>query len=99
MAVTSTAIREHNVASVLDVLGERRPVSRTDLAGRTGLSNPTVGSALRALEAHGLVREFGRTTGRRGRSATLYDLVPESVLLLGLDIGARHIRGVVADLH
>jgi predicted NBD/HSP70 family sugar kinase len=99
MAVASSAgIREHNLRAVLAVLRERRPVSRADLAARTGLSVPTVSGALRAFERRGLVREYGRTTGRRGRSASLYDLVPTSVLVLGVDIGARHVRAVLADL-
>jgi predicted NBD/HSP70 family sugar kinase len=50
------------------------------------------------FERAGLVREYGRTTGRRGPSASLYDLVPEAVLVLGVDIGARHVRSVLADL-
>src|SRR5438105_101081 len=95
---TSAGIRERNLRAVLDTLRERRPVSRADLALRTGLSKPTVSAALRAFERRGLVREYGRTTGRRGRSASLYDLVPESVLVVGIDIGARHVRAVVGDL-
>ena len=95
---SSAGIRERNLRAVLDTLRERRPVSRADLALRTGLSKPTVSAALRAFEQRGLVREYGRTTGRRGRSASLYDLVPESVLVVGIDIGARHVRAVVGEL-
>jgi predicted NBD/HSP70 family sugar kinase len=95
---TSTAIREHNLGAVLDVLRLHRPVSRADLAARTGLSKPTVGGALRTFEAAGLVREYGRTTGRRGPSASLYELVADAVLVLGVDIGARYVRVVLADL-
>lgn len=92
------AVRERNTRAVLDALREQRPVSRADLALRTGLSKPTVGGALRTLEAAGLVREFGRTTGRRGPSASLYDLVPDAVLVLGVDVGAHYVRAVLADL-
>jgi predicted NBD/HSP70 family sugar kinase len=95
---TSTLIREHNLGAVLDVLRLHRPVSRADLAARTGLSKPTVGGALRTFEAAGLVREYGRTTGRRGPSASLYELVADAVLVLGVDIGARYVRVVLADL-
>lgn len=91
-------IRERNVASVLDALTEQRPASRAELAARTGLSKPTVSTALRSFEAAGLIREFGRTTGRRGPSASLYELVPDAVLVLGVDIGARYVRAVLSDL-
>jgi predicted NBD/HSP70 family sugar kinase len=97
-AVSSTAIREHNLGAVLAALQDGRPASRADLALRTGLSKPTVGAALRAFEETGLVREFGRTTGRRGPSASLYDLVSDAVLVLGVDVGARYLRWVLADL-
>jgi predicted NBD/HSP70 family sugar kinase len=95
----STAIREQNLRAVLEALRERRPASRADLALLTGLSKPTVGTALRRFESAGLVRQYGRTTGRRGPSASLYDLVPDAVLVLGIDIGARYVRGVLCDLN
>ena len=98
LLTASTVTRERNLHAVLDALRGRGPASRTDVALRTGLSKPTVGAALRSLEGAGLVREFGRTTGRRGPSASLYAFVPDAVLVLGIDIGARYVRGVLADL-
>src|SRR5919201_5127344 len=95
---SSTAIRRRNLGVLLDTLGEHRPISRADLALRTGLSKPTVGAALRAFEAAGLVRQYGRTTGRRGPGASLYDLVPQAALVLAVDIGARYVRATLADL-
>ncbi|HEY8584993.1 MAG TPA: ROK family transcriptional regulator, partial [Capillimicrobium sp.] len=83
---------------VLDALGDGRPLSRADLALRTGLSKPTVAGALRSFEEAGLVREFGRTTGRRGPSASLYQRVADAALVLGVDIGSRYVRAVLADL-
>jgi predicted NBD/HSP70 family sugar kinase len=98
VVTTSAAIREHNLGAVLEALRAARPASRSELALRTGLSKPTVAGALRTFEGAGLVREYGRTTGRRGPSASLYDLVPEAVVVVGIDIGARYVRSVLADL-
>ena len=95
---TPPGIRERNTHAVLEALREGRPASRADLALQTGLSKPTVGAALRALEAAGLVREYGRVTGRRGPSASLHEPVPDAALVLGIDIGARYVRAVLADL-
>jgi predicted NBD/HSP70 family sugar kinase len=95
---SSRAIREHNLQLVLDALGDGRPLSRAELAARTRLSKPTVAGALRTFEDAGLVSEFGRTTGRRGPSASLYRRVSDAVLVLGVDIGARYVRSVLADL-
>src|SRR4051812_24344994 len=94
----SAAIRERNMGSVLEALRARRPASRADIADMTGLSKPTVGGALRSFESAGLVREYGRITGRRGPAASLYDLVPDAALVLGIDIGSHHVRALVSDL-
>ena len=94
----STAIRERNVHAVLEALRDRRPASRTDIALMTGLSKPTVGGALRSFESAGLVREYGRTTGRRGPAASLFELVPDAVLVLGIDVGTRYVRALLCDL-
>lgn len=91
-------IRERNTFAVLEAVRTRRPASRADLALATGLSKPTVGAALRGLQAVGAVREYGRTTGRRGRSASLYDLVPDAALVLSIDVGAHYVRAELADL-
>jgi predicted NBD/HSP70 family sugar kinase len=98
VAPANAGIREHNLHALLAVLRAQRPASRADVVDRTGLSTPTVSAGLRAFEAAGLVREYGRTTGRRGPRASLYDLVPDAVLVLGIDVGARYVRTVVAGL-
>ena len=95
---SSRTIREHNLQLVLDALGDGRPLSRAELAATTRLSKPTVAGALRTFEDAGLVREFGRTTGRRGPSASLYQRVSDAALVLGVDVGARYVRTVLADL-
>jgi predicted NBD/HSP70 family sugar kinase len=73
-------------------------VSRSDLAAVSGLSKPTVAVALANLEKGGLIRVAGRTSGRRGRAPTLYQLRPEAGFVLGLDVGREYVRGAIADL-
>lgn len=93
-----TALRQASLTAVLDALQRSPRCSRAELAQLTGLSKPTVATALGALEAGGLVRERGRTTGRRGPSASLYEFVPDAALVLGIDVGAHWARAVLADL-
>jgi predicted NBD/HSP70 family sugar kinase len=92
------SLRTRSLNVVLDALRAAPRGSRAELAEQTGLSKPTVASALRALESGGMVRERGRSTGRRGPSASLYEPVADAALVLGVDIGARHVRAVLADL-
>jgi predicted NBD/HSP70 family sugar kinase len=72
--------------------------SRAQLARETGLSKPTVSSALAALEASGLVREAGLHTPERGRVAVLYVPDPAAGYALGIDIGRAWLRIALADL-
>ena len=98
IAADSPSLRERSLNAVLDALRTAPRGSRAELAEQTGLSKPTVASALRALQSGGLVRERGRSTGRRGPSASLYEPVVDAALVLGVDIGAHHVRAVLADL-
>jgi predicted NBD/HSP70 family sugar kinase len=57
-----------------------------------------VAMVLADLEKGGLIRPAGRTSGRRGRAPTLYQLRPEAGFVLGLDVGREYVRGAIADL-
>ncbi|MEU7553854.1 ROK family transcriptional regulator [Streptomyces sp. NPDC044571] len=72
--------------------------SRAQLARDTGLSKPTVSSALAALEQAGLVREAGTHAPERGRVAVLYAPDPTAGYALGVDIGRSWLRVALADL-
>ncbi|WP_405755832.1 MULTISPECIES: ROK family protein [unclassified Streptomyces] len=72
--------------------------SRAQLARETGLSKPTVSSALAALEQAGLVREAGTRAPGRGRTAVLYASDPTAGYALGVDIGRSRLRVALADL-
>jgi len=74
------------------------PVSRSELAGASGLSKPTVGLALANLERAALVQHAGNRAGGRGRTARLYEIRSDAGFVLGLDVGREFVRGAVADL-
>jgi predicted NBD/HSP70 family sugar kinase len=93
-----SVVRLASLDAVLDALQRTPRCSRAELAELTGLSKPTIATALGSLEAGGLVRERGRTIGRRGPSASLYEFVPDAALVLGIDVGAHWVRAVLADL-
>jgi predicted NBD/HSP70 family sugar kinase len=92
-------LRSFNERTLLDALRAAGAASRAELARTTGLSKPTVSSALANLEQSGLVRQTGETVQQgRGRSAVLYEADPTAGYVLGLDIGRGWIRAAVADL-
>ncbi|MGW6408291.1 ROK family transcriptional regulator [Streptomyces vinaceus] len=90
--------RSANERLLLDRLRAAGPASRAQLARDSGLSKPTVSSALAALEQAGLVREAGTHSPERGRSAVLYSPDPTAGYALGIDIGRGWVRVALADL-
>jgi predicted NBD/HSP70 family sugar kinase len=95
---TPALLRELNERAVLEEIRAGFPISRTEIARRSGLSKPTVFLALTSLVDAGLVAEAGMTSGRPGRGALLFAPVPDAGLILGLDIGGRFVRAAIADL-
>jgi predicted NBD/HSP70 family sugar kinase len=91
-------LRSTNERLLLDRLRTGGAASRAQLARETGLSKPTVSSALAALEEAGLVHEVGTHTPERGRVAVLYAPDPAAGYALGIDIGRGWLRVAVADL-
>lgn len=91
-------LRSANERLLLDRLRAHGAASRAQLARETGLSKPTVSSALASLEAAGLVREAGTRAPERGRTAVLYAPDPAAGYALGVDIGRGWLRVAVADL-
>src|SRR3954451_19524721 len=91
-------LRAINERTLLDLLPRAGPASRAQLARDTGLSKPTVSQALANLERAGLVRELGRHSPARGRTAVLYGADPTAAYVVGIDIGRSWLRVAVADL-
>ena len=77
-----------------------KPISRAEIARRTGLSKPTVNALVQDLEAAGVVRcnPSAQPQGRIGRPAASYELVPDAALVVGVDMGATKTIIGVADL-
>jgi predicted NBD/HSP70 family sugar kinase len=97
-AGTPSLLRAINERTVLECIRQIGPVSRAQIARRSGLSKPTVSQALAALERAGLAREAGRTSGGKGPTAALYELNPRAGWVVGIDVGRDFVRGAIADL-
>jgi predicted NBD/HSP70 family sugar kinase len=86
-------IRDLNRALVLNLVRERRAISRADIARITGLSPSTVTSITASLLADELLVEGGPSTARGGgRDGT--GSVGRPASLLRVDPQARHVVGV-----
>jgi predicted NBD/HSP70 family sugar kinase len=86
--------------SVLDALRTLGPMTRAEIGTTAGLSRSTVSSLLADLRRAGLVADVA-TADRpppSGRPPQLVGLEPTAGLAIGVDVGRRHLRIVVADL-
>lgn len=92
-------LRSLNERTVLETIRSAAPISRAEISRRVGISKPTVSLALRSLLEAKLVRELDGDDHRGRYGATLFESVPEARLVLGLDMGARFLRGAICDLH
>src|SRR6476661_5235887 len=91
-------LKRLNEQTVLELVRDLAPVSRAEISRRAGISKPTVSLALRSLLESGLVRESAESPSGPSYGATYFEPVPEAALVLGLDLGARFLRGAVCDL-
>ncbi|SFA90037.1 Sugar kinase of the NBD/HSP70 family, may contain an N-terminal HTH domain [Cellulomonas marina] len=93
-------MREHNLSLALaEVVGAREPVSRAQVAARTGLSRAAVSGLVDVLVAAGLVRELAPVAlPRAGRPATPLVPAPGAVAGLGLEVNVDYLGVRAVDL-
>jgi predicted NBD/HSP70 family sugar kinase len=91
-------LKDLNERTVLEAIRADSPISRAEISRRAGISKPTVSLALQSLLEAELVREVAPAPGRPSYGAVFFEPVPDAALVLGLDLGARFLRGAICDL-
>src|SRR5206468_12745387 len=92
---TPPLLKHLNERTVLETIRSGAPISRAEISRRAGISKPTVSLALQALVDAGLVQEVESDAGPPTYGAVYFDVIPEAGLVLGLDLGARFLRGAI----
>ena len=95
---TPPLLKHLNERTVLEAIRAGAPISRAEISRRAGISKPTVSLALQTLVDAGLVREAASGPSGPSYGAVFFEPVPEAAYVLGLDLGARFLRGAVCDL-
>ena len=95
---TPPLLKRLNERTVLEAIRTGAPISRAEISRRAGISKPTVSIALQSLVDAGLVREALPDPGRPSYGAVFFEPVADAALVLGLDVGARFLRGALCDL-
>ena len=92
-------LKDLNERTVLETIRAGAPISRAEISRRAGISKPTVSLALQSLlDAGPRARGGAPAPGRPSYGAVFFEPVPEAALVLGLDLGARFLRGAICDL-
>jgi predicted NBD/HSP70 family sugar kinase len=91
-------LREFGEQAVLERIFREGPITRPEIAAATGLSKPTVSSAVGRLERTGLVRAAGPRPGQRGRTPVAYVVSGQAGFVVGCDVGGTNVRVATADL-
>ncbi len=98
MLVGPELIRAINKQRVLRLVRSAGALSRADLAERTGLTRPTVSAVVAELLEEGWVEEIGTGESSGGRPPILLRFNPRARWVIGAELGAGHVRAVLADL-
>lgn len=88
-----------NRTLILNIIRRDGPISRAEIAKQAKLTPPTVTNIVHELLESQLVkeREMGVSTG--GRKPILLTINAESFYVIGVDVGIRQLRVVIADLN
>lgn len=93
------AVRQNNRATIFRAIYESAPITRVDLAARTGLSGKTVSLIMDELIEHGLARELGyRASSGAGRKAVELEVDPSSRYAIGIDVAPPIVTAGLVDL-
>ncbi len=92
-------LQEVNVREILRLLRGHSPCSRADLARYSGLSAPTVSSAVARLKQRRLIEEVGQGSSNGGRPPALLRFNSSFGFVVGVDIGGSQVRVALADLN
>lgn len=85
---------------LLRLIRRHEPISRAELAARSGLTRPTVSAIVAELVELGLIREIGKGESTGGKRPILLQLAADRHCAIGIDLGEDYIiRGVRVDLH
>src|SRR5215216_2190176 len=92
-------MRDRNRALVLDAVARLEPVTRAQLAVRTGLTKSSVSIIVNELRTAGLVVEQGaKRGGDPGRPGTALTLARDGLAGLGLEVNVDYLAACVVDL-
>ncbi len=91
-------LKQMNARRLLALVRANHPCSRADLVRLSGLSAPTVSSAVDYLERKKLVSRLGPGSSNGGRPPDMIAFNSSRGVVAGIDLGGSTVRMAIADL-
>src|SRR4051812_31831531 len=85
-------------AFIVDVIRSAVTISRGELVGLTGLTQPSISNIVRELIADGIIHEIGSLDSAQGRPRKLIAINPASRVGIGFHLGPDTVTCVAVDL-
>lgn len=91
-------IKEVNIALVLNTIRHHAPISRVDIAERTGLGRSTITGIINRLMRDGLVQEIGSAESVSGRKPVLLTFNERALYVVGIKVAPRKATVALLDM-
>ena len=98
VAFNSKLSKKINREIVLKMLYSYKPISRVDIAGKTGLTTASITKIVNEFIKIGLVKEINKVKSNQGRRPVLLDIDKDSYLIVGISISSNKMVGVLTNL-
>ncbi|WP_045520465.1 ROK family protein [Neobacillus niacini] len=98
MSWNQQIVKKNNKALVLQLMMEKEPISRADIAQVSGLHKATVSSLVNELLEEELIFESGPGESSGGRRPVILHFNKAAGYAIGIDIGVNYVLCVLTDL-
>lgn len=90
-------LRQINLSAIMSYIRIAAPISRSELAKKTGLNKATITSLVGELISRKLIKEVGLSTNALGRPSMNLTLNPDVGFIIGVEIGVDFINVIATD--
>src|SRR5512142_2459942 len=91
------SLREMNLSAVLRFIYHEAPLSRSQLALKTGLNKSTISSLVEDLLDRCLVHETGIASAGKGRPSTMLETNPRAGAVVAVELGVDFVSAAIID--
>lgn len=94
----STGLRAYNTRLIVNAIRQSGPLSKAEIARRTGLSGQAAAVIVNELLADGILQKEAKVRGQVGQPSTPYSPNPRGAFSVGVKIGRRSLEVILVDL-